>query len=148
MIVHCDFIGVWMQTLFSHFTWHFNSYQISVQREKKKWKITKYSQKINYRSSSLGNEVRWDLRYDRPSGPASLGSSYLCLSGAEQKIWWSGSTGPFGKGSYLEGRDSLEDALIEQGRIKGDSQAMMGYSRRLYLGLFIFLNLSSQAKYK
>jgi len=51
------------------------------------------------------------------------------------------STGPFGKGSYLEGRDNLEDALIEQGRIKGDSQAIMGYSRRLYLDLFIFLNL-------
>ena len=49
-----------------------------------------------------------------------FGSSYLCLSGAEQKIWiwWSGSTGPFGKGSYLESRDNLEDALIEQGESK------------------------------
>ena len=45
-----------------------------------------------------------------------------------------------GKGSYLESRENLEDALIEQGRIEGDSQATMGYSRRLYLDLFIILN--------
>ena len=49
--------------------------------------------------------------------------------------------GPFGKGSYLESQDNLENALIEQGRTEGDSQATMGYSRRLYFDLFIILNL-------
>ena len=52
----------------------------------------------------------------------------------------SGSDGqgvPAPLGNYLESRDNLEDALIEQGRIKGDSKATMGYSRRLYLDLFI-----------
>ena len=58
-----------------------------------------------------------------------------------------GVPAPLGKAA-LERRDSLENALIEQGRIEGDSQATMGYSRRLYRDLFIILNLSSQAKYK
>ena len=49
------------------------------EKEKKK---PKYSQKINYRLSSLENEVRRDLRYDEPTGLLRFGSSYLCLSGA------------------------------------------------------------------
>ena len=49
-----------------------------------------------------------------------------------------GVPAPLGKAAS---RDNLENALIEQGRIEGDSQAIMGYSRRLYLDLFIILNL-------
>ena len=44
-----------------------------------------------------------------------FGSSYLCLSGARLKIW-----------SYMESLDNHENALIKQGRIEGDSQAIMG----------------------
>ena len=48
-----------------------------------------------------------------------FGSSYLCLYAGKR----SGSDGqgvpaPLGKAAYLESWDSLEDALIEQGRIE------------------------------
>ena len=42
-----------------------------------------------------------------------------------------GVPAPLGKTAALESWDCLKGVLIAQGRIKGDSQAVMGYSNRL-----------------
>ena len=69
--MQCVFIG-FDNILYSHISPDsatVNKYQFNVRNENKKTQVVP---KNNYHLSSLENEERRDLRYDRPSGPAAF----------------------------------------------------------------------------
>ena len=142
-IVHCDFIG-FDSMLYSHISPDSSTlikYPFNVRERKGKNPSTPKKSTIAFKLPREWGEER--LKIWQAFGfcfvlvPATYASLVL------DKRSGSGGRGvpaPLGKAAYLESWDSLEDALIEQGRIEGDSQPIMGCSRRLYLDLFIILN--------